>query len=200
MTVSYLFVENLRYEMASRCSPKGREAETQIRRASRPCGGEKYAGKSVEVEEGAKERESDGKSDAPTSETRDAGVTNALKSMSGECSPLQQTCLESGAFGVGECSWHPKSPCVLTCAVAVVIAVTPDMQEICNNSASTAVNAATLTVNWTIERMPMRSSQNQGNNVNSNARVAASCAAQEFCPEFVKRILFALAGGYLCPP
>jgi len=66
---------------------------------------------------------------------------------------------------VGACSWHPKSPCVLACAV--VIAVTPDMQKICNNSASTAINAATLTANWTIERMHMRSSQNQGNNANS---------------------------------
>lgn len=146
---------------------EGREAETQIRRASSPCGGEKYAGKSVEVEEDAKEHESDGKSDAPTSETRDAGATNALKSMSGECSPLQQTCLESGAFGVGACSWHPESPCVST--FAVVTAVTPDMQEICNNSATTAANAATLTANWTIERMPMRSSQNQGSNINSSA-------------------------------
>jgi hypothetical protein len=66
---------------------------------------------------------------------------------------------------VGACSWHPESPCVSACAV--VITVTPDMQEICNNSASTAINAATLTANWTIERMPMRSSQNQGNNANS---------------------------------
>lgn len=71
----------------------------------------------------------------------------------------------------GADSWQPESPCVLTCAVAVVIAVTPDMQEICNNSASTAVNAATLTANWTIERMPMCSSQNQGNNVNSTVRL-----------------------------
>ena len=43
----------------------------------------------------------------------------------------------------------------------------PNMHETCNKSAATAANAATLTLNWTIERMPMRSSQNQGNNVNS---------------------------------
>ena len=65
----------------------------------------------------------------------------------------------------GADSWHPESLCVWACVV--VIAVTPDMQEICNNSASTAVNAATLTANLTIQRMPMRSSQNQGNNANS---------------------------------
>jgi len=66
---------------------------------------------------------------------------------------------------VGACSWQPESLCVSACVV--VIAVTPDMQEICNNSASTAINAATLTANWTIERMPMHSSQNPGNNANS---------------------------------
>jgi hypothetical protein len=74
--------------------------------------------------------------------------------------------LESGVFGVGGAdSWHPESPCVSPCTV--VTAGKPAMQEICNKSAATAANAATLTANWTIERMPMRSSQSQGSNVNS---------------------------------
>jgi len=74
------------------------------------------------------------------------------------------------------------------------------MQEICNKSAATAVNAATLTVNWTIERMPMRSSQSQGNNVNSIVPFVFLALYRKFCPEFVKRILLVLAGGHLCPP
>src|SRR6267142_6840529 len=74
--------------------------------------------------------------------------------------------LEPGVFGVGGVdSWHPASPCVSICKV--VTAGRPAMQEICNKSAATAANAATLTANWTIERMPIRSSQSQGNNVNS---------------------------------
>lgn len=39
------------------------------------------------------------------------------------------------------------------------------MQETCNKTAVTARKAATLTVNWTIERMPMRSSQKQASNI-----------------------------------
>ena len=41
------------------------------------------------------------------------------------------------------------------------------MQETCNKSAATAANAATLTVNWTIERMPMCSSQTKVATINS---------------------------------
>jgi hypothetical protein len=74
--------------------------------------------------------------------------------------------LESGAFGVGGAdSWHPASPCVSICTV--VTAGKPAIQEICSKSAVTAANAATLTVNLAIERIPMRSSQSQGNNINS---------------------------------
>jgi hypothetical protein len=62
---------------------KVEKAETQIRRGSNPCGGEK-AGKSVEVREVANEGNADGMSDAPTSEISGAGVTNALNSASGE--------------------------------------------------------------------------------------------------------------------
>ncbi|HEY4675843.1 MAG TPA: hypothetical protein VIJ01_01700 [Candidatus Angelobacter sp.] len=79
----------------------------------------------------------------------------ALRSASGEWSPLQQMWLESGAFWVGgEDSWHPDSPCVS--AWAFVRVVVPIVQEACSKSAATATNAATLTANWTIERMPMR--------------------------------------------
>ena len=64
----------------------------------------------------------------------------------------------------GADSWHPESPCVST---TVETAGRLAMQETCNKSAATAVNAATLTIDWTIERMPMRSSQSQGCNANS---------------------------------
>jgi len=79
-----------------------------------------------------------------------AGVTTALKSASGEWSPLQQMWLESGVFGVdGADSWHPESPCVSTCTVEAAGGLA--RQETCNKSAATAANAATLTVDWTIE-------------------------------------------------
>lgn len=57
--------------------------KAQIRRGSRPCGGEK-AGKSVDVRELAKKENPDVMPDAPTSEISGAGVTKALKSASGE--------------------------------------------------------------------------------------------------------------------
>ena len=57
--------------------------------------------------------------------------------------------LESGAFGVGGAdSWQPESLCVAFCAE---IAGRSGMQETCNKSADTAMNAATLTVDWIIE-------------------------------------------------
>ncbi len=60
----------------------------------------------------------------------------------------------------GADSWHPESPCDPICAFANAGGAT--VQETCSKSAASAANAATLTANWTIERMPMRSSQNQG--------------------------------------
>ena len=51
-------------------------------------------------------------------------------------------------------SWHPES---LGAPVRSFISVEgPIVQEACSKSAATAANAATLTPNWTIERMPMR--------------------------------------------
>lgn len=112
---------------------------------------------------------------------------------------MQQLWLESGVFGAGGAdSWHPKSLCVSSCAF--VTAGGPTMQKTCNKRAATAANAATLTVNWTIERIPMRNSQIQGSNINSTVPLGLLVLVQEFCPEFVKRILMALAGGHLCPP
>ena len=73
--------------------------------------------------------------------------------------------LESGTFGVGGAdSWQPESLCVAFCTE---IAGRSGMQEICNKSAAIATNAATLAIDWTIERMPMRSSHTQGNNIDS---------------------------------
>jgi hypothetical protein len=131
--------------------------KNQIRSDSGLCGGENEAEKSVGA--GVKECEAGVRSQkAPSSAS--TGVTGALKSASGEWSPLQQMWLESGVFGVGGAdSWHPESPCVPICTFANVGGAT--VQETCNKSATTAVNAATLTANWTIERMPMCSSQNQ---------------------------------------
>jgi hypothetical protein len=141
------------------------ETKNQMRRAISPCGGEK-AGKSAELGEAAKEGKGEVRFGAPMSEIKGAGVTNGLKSASVEWSPLQQMWLESGMFGVtGACSWHPESLCVSSCTFATAGRLT--VQETCNNSAVTAANAATLPANLTIERMPMRSSENDTNTSNS---------------------------------
>jgi hypothetical protein len=141
------------------------ETKTQIRRASSPCGGEK-AGKSAEPGEAARERKGEVRFGAPMSETNGAGATNGLNSASGEWSPLQQMWLESGAFGAGgACSWHPESLCVSNCMSATFGG--PTVQETCNTSAANPANAATLPANLTIERMPMRSSENQTSTTNS---------------------------------
>jgi hypothetical protein len=93
-------------------------------------------------------------------------VAVALKRASTEWSPPQQMWPESGVLGVGGVvSWHPESLCVPICRFVSV--EVPIMQETWSKIAATATNAATLTANWTIERMPMRSSQNQGSNINS---------------------------------
>ena len=98
----------------------------------------------------------------------------------------------------GADSWHPESLCVSICTSRLPAG------RACRKPATRALphaaNAATLTADWTIERMPMRSSQNQASNAQFYRTVEASGAVQEFCPEFVKRILLALAGGHLCPP
>jgi hypothetical protein len=65
----------------------------------------------------------------------------------------------------GADSWHPESLCVSSCTCAT--SCRPTVQETCNKSAATAAKAATLTVNWTIERIPMRSSENQTSKINS---------------------------------
>ena len=68
--------------------------------------------------------------------------------------------------GVGGAdSWHPESPCVSSCTVETAGRLA--RQETWNKSAATAANAATLIVDWIIEQMLMRSSQDQGSNVNS---------------------------------
>ena len=73
--------------------------------------------------------------------------------------------LESGMLGVGGAdSWQPESLCVAFCTET---SGPPGMQETCNKSAATAENAATLAIDWIIERMPMRNSQNQGSNAYS---------------------------------
>jgi hypothetical protein len=134
------------------------EIKNQIRSDSGLCGGENEAEKSVGA--GVKECEAGVRLKKAPSSTSGVGVTGAFKSASGEWSPLQQMWLESGVFGVGGAdSWHPESPCVPICTF--VTAGMPTVQETCNKSAATAANAATLTANWTIERMPMCSSQNQ---------------------------------------
>ena len=56
----------------------------------------------------------------------------------------------------GADSWQPESLCVAFCTET---AGRSGMQETCNKSAAIAANAATLAIDWTIERMPMRSSQ-----------------------------------------
>ncbi len=140
------------------------ETKNQIRRGSGPCGGENEAEKSVEA--GVKECKAGVRPPKAPSSTSGAGVTIVLKSASGEWSPLQQIWLESGVFGVdGADSWHPESLCVPVCAFANVGGATA--QETCNKSATTAANAATLTAIWTIERMPMCSSQRHPDNLNS---------------------------------
>ncbi len=68
------------------------------------------------VEAGVKECKAEVRLRKAPSSTSGAGVTVALKSASGEWSPLQQMWLESGVFGVGGAdSWHPESPCVPIC-------------------------------------------------------------------------------------
>jgi hypothetical protein len=67
----------------------------------------------------------------------------------------------------GEDSWHPESLCVSACTG--MDHGLPMVQAACSERHTIAANAATLTANWTIERMPMCSSQNQGSNVNSIA-------------------------------
>lgn len=54
----------------------------------------------------------------------------------------------------GAGSWQPDS--AGAAASRCVTEVKPMAQAACDKSAATAVNAATLTVNWTIERMPMQ--------------------------------------------
>jgi hypothetical protein len=54
----------------------------------------------------------------------------------------------------GEDSWHPASPSVSACTG--VDHGRPMVQAACSERHTIAANAATLTVNWTIERMPMR--------------------------------------------
>jgi hypothetical protein len=140
------------------------EAKNQIRSDSSLCGGENEAEKSVEA--GVKECKAGVRLKKAPSSASGAGVTGAFKSASGEWSPLQQMWLESGVFGVGGAdSWHPESPCVPICAFVNVGGA--NVQETCNKSAATAANAATLTANWTIERMPMCSSQRRPDNLNS---------------------------------
>jgi hypothetical protein len=69
--------------------------------------------------------------------------TAALKIASGEWSPLQQMCLESGVSGLaGEDSWQPKPPGSSICTVAD--AGGPIVQATWNKSATIAANAATL--------------------------------------------------------
>jgi hypothetical protein len=68
--------------------------------------------------------------------------TAALKIASGEWSPLQQMCLESGVSGLaGEDSWQ-KPPGSSICTVAN--AGDPTVQATWNKSAPIAANAATL--------------------------------------------------------
>jgi hypothetical protein len=132
--------------------------KNQIRSDNGLCGGENEAEKSVEA--GVKECKAGVRLKKAPSSASGEGVTIALKSASGEWSPLQQMWLESGVFGVGGAdSWHPESLCVPICTFANVGGTT--VQETCNKSPATAANAATLTANWTIERMPMCSSQRQ---------------------------------------
>lgn len=146
----------------------------QIRSESGLCGGENEAGKPVES--GTKEGKTEIRLKKGPSSASGADVAVALKSASGEWSPLQQMWLESGAFGVdGTPSWHPEPLCVSICTF--VKAGRPITQETCNKSAATAVNAATLTVNWTIERMPMCSSQRQSGNPNSTISMASAVVA-----------------------
>jgi hypothetical protein len=69
--------------------------------------------------------------------------TAALKIASGEWSPLQQMCLESGVSGLaGEDSWQPKPPGSSIWTVAN--AGDPMVQATWNKSAPIAANAATL--------------------------------------------------------
>ncbi len=132
--------------------------KNQIRSDSGLCGGENEAEKSAEA--GVKKCNAGITLKKAPFSTSGAGKTTVLKSASGEWSPLQQMWLESGKFGVGGVdSWHPDSVGVSICALANVGGASA--QEICSKSAATAANAATLTANWTIERMPMCSSQCQ---------------------------------------
>jgi hypothetical protein len=69
--------------------------------------------------------------------------TAALKIASGEWSPLQQMCLESGLSGLaGEDSWQPKPPGSSIWTVAD--AGDPIVQATWNKSAPIAANTATL--------------------------------------------------------
>jgi len=54
----------------------------------------------------------------------------------------------------GEDSWHPESPSVSACTG--MDHGMPMVQAACSERHTIAANAATLTANWTIERMPMR--------------------------------------------
>ena len=71
----------------------------QIRSASGPGGPEKEA--EISAEEGTKELKTKGRIEKCSAMPRGTGVTAALKSASGECSPLQQMCSECGVFGGG---------------------------------------------------------------------------------------------------
>ena len=64
----------------------------------------------------------------------------------------------------GEDSWHPESPCVSATGMSCA---TPIVQAACSKRHAIAANAATLTANWTIERMPMCRSQRQPDDLNS---------------------------------
>jgi len=54
----------------------------------------------------------------------------------------------------GEDSWHPESPSVSACTG--MDHGMPMVQAACSERQTIAANAATLTANWTIERIPMR--------------------------------------------
>ena len=70
-------------------------------------------------------------------------ATDAVKSASGEWSPLQHFCPELGVWGVaGAEPWQPESS--LEAISALPGGVNPMVQEACNKSAAIATSAATL--------------------------------------------------------
>jgi hypothetical protein len=72
--------------------------KNQIRRASKPGGPEKEA--EISAKEGAKGLRKKVRIEKCSAMPSGTGVTAALKSASGECSPLQQICSDLGESGV----------------------------------------------------------------------------------------------------